>query len=1411
MANRVVALPEPHPDDDEDVVWGISTATALWARGERRDAIVWLRRAAEAAGVAGQPFRASEIGLCATALEEVMASELGEPSDPDLLETIASETADEDPPSDDDGPPSDEQTWRRRRSLTEELRASMPSIEIDLFEPISEPELTAGAERLPPPAPPPRILPPPPPGAAGAPGAVARPIATYPSAPAGVLPGSASQPAPPPPPITPPVAQQPPGAPVARPAPSAPPPPFPPQAQPGAPRSYPPAAAPPPQPGAPYYPPPVAPSAPPLAVPSAQTGVVYRSQPPPASPFAPTPSASGLQPAQPPPPPSFRAPMVTEPLLSLEEYAYFTPPLAQVAAPIPPAAAPAVPYPSSPPPLRRSSAPPYPSPSPAPPEPLGVLPPSQERGRSDSVRPPQPPPPLGARPLSEPPIGALLPPLAPSAMPASPLGPPPLPRFIAEPPPGAAALPAPPHPPYFGPASAPPHPPYFGPASAPPQPPSFGPASTLPQPPSFGPASAPPQPPSFGPASAPPQPPSFGPAPPQPPSFGLAPAPASQPPSFGPLPAPHPPSFAPARPQPPPAPPFSSAAPPRPQPLPPPASAAPPPPNPLPPPPLPPRPQPLPPPTAPAAATPASVPPPPFALPPQPLPPPTAPAPATPASVPPPPFALPPQPLPPPTAPAAATPASVPPPPFAPPPQPLAAPAPPAPATLTSAAPPPPFAPPPPAPPALSLSASAAPPPPPVAPSLLQVPPPASPPVPSSASVAPPPPPVAPPPPAASVAPSPPAAPPLAASQPAASVPPPAGPAPSSPPSTAAAPGEEQRQDEDSSAIHVEDQGAATTPARTGAAGPAARTGVSKRKPREPILDPWSDDAEIAAPPRPAQATMTPSGDTYLVALRPPSAPQVGDEDEVITSAAPLDLTLKRKPISARPPVPPAVRPRPATLPGNEPPGHVGTSATSIPTKNAAVPESRNDKHEPRATTEMSPQTSVSTSAGTVVVELSDPEHEALPPSPSLREVPAPAPQTAHPDDVRQTKASEPAEMPASEEAEDPALRPQGTTQPTAEPGVDAEVLDDADIALDEEPASGEATSGERASVEPVSVEPDSVPLPPRAAAAPTQGEHDALLGIAGPPELTAAALSGPDVVEDLSLLASALDLPTDPPPEPRAVEAPDLGPESVPGLAAASGERAAAITGRDLEQIEAFADLPEEMHDELARAAHVGDLAPDEELAVSGAALVLHGKASVCANIVDTPAARAAIRTLVPSRGTLGDGIPLRVVAGAGGARVAIWDQATIDDALRTCPWVLEELRAVADRLQALAGATMGPLGELEETLLRRILGRLRLRGLEPGEQLIHAGNPMPGLVLVGAGALELVDERSQEITGGARSGELLFASELLAGQPAPSIARAAAGGALVLIADHPVLRELFESTPELLSILAQAVSLRA
>ncbi|WP_437712613.1 cyclic nucleotide-binding domain-containing protein [Sorangium sp. So ce448] len=542
------------------------------------------------------------------------------------------------------------------------------------------------------------------------------------------------------------------------------------------------------------------------------------------------------------------------------------------------------------------------------------------------------------------------------------------------------------------------------------------------------------------------------------------------------------------------------------------------------------------------------------------------------------------------------------------------------------------------------------------------------------------------------------------------------------------------------------------------------------------------------------------------MARRHPSTPQPGDEeeDEVITSAAPLDLTLKRKPISARPPAPPtpaAARTRPATPTGNEPPGHLGASADSIPAKGAASSASDSANIEPPASADASP--AESTIEGTVVIELSDSDLEA--PMSSRLATPPPSPQAAEQDDDLQTKATASRGEPAPLGAEVQAPRPRALDEASGVPAPEPveELLDDADLALVEEPPAQAPAAAPRPASAADARAPASVEALPDLAAAPRVGV----------PEVERRPAAG----ESADLAAMALDAPTSAPPETEALAALDLAPEIAPDLprpgaaSAAPAADAAALTGRDLEQIEAFADLPEEMHDELALAARVEDLSADEELAVDGAALVLRGDAAVCANIVDIPAERAATRALVPSRGTLEEGIPLRVVAGAGGARVAIWDQATIDHALRSCPWVLDELRTVADRIQSLAGATMGPLGELEDTLLRRVLGRLRLRGLAPGEHFIHAGNPIPGLAIIGAGALELVAERSQEIAGTARPGELLFASELLGGQPAPSIARAAGGGALLLIADHPTLRELFESTPELLSILAQSVSMNA
>jgi len=58
-------IPQAKADDHEDVSWALSTAEATWSRGDRADALKWLRRAAEAASEAEADDRALELAKAA--------------------------------------------------------------------------------------------------------------------------------------------------------------------------------------------------------------------------------------------------------------------------------------------------------------------------------------------------------------------------------------------------------------------------------------------------------------------------------------------------------------------------------------------------------------------------------------------------------------------------------------------------------------------------------------------------------------------------------------------------------------------------------------------------------------------------------------------------------------------------------------------------------------------------------------------------------------------------------------------------------------------------------------------------------------------------------------------------------------------------------------------------------------------------------------------------------------------------------------------------------------------------------------------------------------------------------------------------------------------------------------------------
>ncbi|HEY4013350.1 MAG TPA: hypothetical protein VGM06_08430 [Polyangiaceae bacterium] len=259
---------------------------------------------------------------------------------------------------------------------------------------------------------------------------------------------------------------------------------------------------------------------------------------------------------------------------------------------------------------------------------------------------------------------------------------------------------------------------------------------------------------------------------------------------------------------------------------------------------------------------------------------------------------------------------------------------------------------------------------------------------------------------------------------------------------------------------------------------------------------------------------------------------------------------------------------------------------------------------------------------------------------------------------------------------------------------------------------------------------------------------------------------------------------------------------EDVVGLVSSSKWPAATV---DLVGVDALGDLPDDARQEFARAAQLHDLSLDEEVSGFALAVVLGGVVDLAATIVDTPAMRVEVGRAIRSRGTIGHTAPIRLVAASDEVRVATWGERAVEAAFRTCPWVEDDLRAAGDRLQALVGATMGPLGErMDPGLREEIANKLTLRVLAEHEVFAVRGKPIPGLLVVGAGELELVNDDGTSAGPVVRAGEFLFPSEVLMAGRAPSTVRAAKGGALILFADRLAAQELLVTCPPLLEIFA-------
>lgn len=244
-------------------------------------------------------------------------------------------------------------------------------------------------------------------------------------------------------------------------------------------------------------------------------------------------------------------------------------------------------------------------------------------------------------------------------------------------------------------------------------------------------------------------------------------------------------------------------------------------------------------------------------------------------------------------------------------------------------------------------------------------------------------------------------------------------------------------------------------------------------------------------------------------------------------------------------------------------------------------------------------------------------------------------------------------------------------------------------------------------------------------------------------------------------------------------------------------------VLGVSLDTVRGLQDLPEEAQLALARSATIETLNTEEELNGFAVALVLEGKVEIMPAIADGACAEAGVSEVVFTEGHLAEGVVLRVVASVDDTKVAYWGRAELEAQMADCPWVADDLRSIADRFQALAGAAMGSLGErLDPSLRSMVTDRCEVIRLEPGETLLAAGQTVNGMYVVGAGHIEL---EGPEGTGGTLNpGDFLFPAQVMAGGGAPHTARAGGGGALLLRAERMVAHELLVSVPPLLEILA-------
>ncbi|HRI71434.1 MAG TPA: hypothetical protein PK156_44680, partial [Polyangium sp.] len=245
-------------------------------------------------------------------------------------------------------------------------------------------------------------------------------------------------------------------------------------------------------------------------------------------------------------------------------------------------------------------------------------------------------------------------------------------------------------------------------------------------------------------------------------------------------------------------------------------------------------------------------------------------------------------------------------------------------------------------------------------------------------------------------------------------------------------------------------------------------------------------------------------------------------------------------------------------------------------------------------------------------------------------------------------------------------------------------------------------------------------------------------------------------------------------------------------------------ISSLELRAVEPFAQLPEEVQRALVRTAIIEDLVPGEARTGFGAVLVVAGEISVCAVNLDVPVKLGGSRSFIAARGSLAEPVPMRILGGSSGATISRWSEDMFEQAFGTHPQAVQDCRSLSDAIQARIGLTLGALAEVDLATREAMLSRLDVRVLEANEAITDEDGPMPGLVFVVGGSVEVLEGEPAVVVADVRPGDLLFPEALWAGAAAPLRSRAAASGALLLVGDRKLALDFAERVPvvgELLS----------